>query len=279
MAKSYSMEQPSFTEAIPLAIEDTPKCYLLGLPAELQNEIYELSYTPGSEPVDLDEAREKRPSPALLTTCKEIYSAAKSFYDEAKGSYWSTTEFVLRQYFDEINSEVDLHASELGKIEFLTLVDDVNDLVTFRYDRGIWTGTTRSDEDVTSRVTSTESRNDTMFGACLAGCAQTFKVIEDKLKEMGMKYEFKRLAVSFPDFGLYHLDRALSTKEKEDLLLLIGGKGGNVGVLSTILDKHRHICAKVSEAYDDIEREEQQHKQRMKDYRDFRYLMGQYGRR
>ena len=64
------------------------------LSAELRNTCYELAFTQDNdsdESVDLQDAR--RPSKALLLTCKQVNVEAKGLYEDANRSYWRKTDF------------------------------------------------------------------------------------------------------------------------------------------------------------------------------------------
>lgn len=68
---------------------------LLSLPAELRDEIYELSFTPSlGEEIDLVQTRGQL-STAVLQTCRQIYREAKPFLLEAYTRFWSESSFVV----------------------------------------------------------------------------------------------------------------------------------------------------------------------------------------
>lgn len=75
-----------------------PPCKLLGMPAEIRNDIFELVFTADSsseEEVDLLAAR--APSGNLLRTSSKIYAGAKGFYATGRAAYWSTTSFIIER--------------------------------------------------------------------------------------------------------------------------------------------------------------------------------------
>ena len=71
----------------------TNRCILLALPAELRNQIFELSFT--SNKVTDDFFRANPPSKALLMTCRQIHAECKGMYDIAYRSYWMNTKFSI----------------------------------------------------------------------------------------------------------------------------------------------------------------------------------------
>lgn len=68
-------------------------CYLLKLPAELRNRIYDLAFTDRGQTIELFSAAP--PSRALLRTCRQIYEEAASIYTAAllDPGFWSGKHF------------------------------------------------------------------------------------------------------------------------------------------------------------------------------------------
>lgn len=64
------------------------------LPAELRNNIHELSFTSVKDDEGVDLLESKPPSNALLLTCQQANAEARELYNEAYRKYWSSTKFT-----------------------------------------------------------------------------------------------------------------------------------------------------------------------------------------
>lgn len=73
--------------------DSTTRCILLALPAEMRNQIFELSFTSNQSTDDF--FRANPPSKALLMTCRQIHVECKGMYDIAYRSYWMNTKFSI----------------------------------------------------------------------------------------------------------------------------------------------------------------------------------------
>ncbi|SMY20343.1 unnamed protein product [Zymoseptoria tritici ST99CH_1A5] len=77
-------------------------CPLLGLSAELRNNIWELAYTFSTRSRnETDILKEPYPTPDLLLTCRQIKSEAIGFFEAAESRYWEQDLFVLEREFNE----------------------------------------------------------------------------------------------------------------------------------------------------------------------------------
>ncbi|KAF7198192.1 hypothetical protein HII31_00548 [Pseudocercospora fuligena] len=72
-----------------------------GLPAELRNVIYELTFTADHDTEDqngtaeIELLKSRPPSKDLLLACRKVHAEAKGIYRDAYRSYWQTTNFVI----------------------------------------------------------------------------------------------------------------------------------------------------------------------------------------
>ena len=91
-APSDGNEATYSPESLDSADTDSNSCHLLKLPPELRNRIYELAFIADTcDKIDLLNAN--TPSNALLITCREIYSEARSMYKYAYRSLWTLSAF------------------------------------------------------------------------------------------------------------------------------------------------------------------------------------------
>ncbi|SMQ46657.1 unnamed protein product [Zymoseptoria tritici ST99CH_3D7] len=78
-------------------------CPLLGLSAELRNNVWELAYTFRKESgTETDLLGDQCPTTALLLTCRQIKSEAIGFFEAAESRYWEQDLFVLEHVITTI---------------------------------------------------------------------------------------------------------------------------------------------------------------------------------
>lgn len=72
-------------------------CRLLSLPSELRNRIWEYTFTPDANAQDgrIDLLSVKEANPALLLTCRQIYTEACQIYTGAHETFWTTSSFYI----------------------------------------------------------------------------------------------------------------------------------------------------------------------------------------
>ncbi|KAK5121166.1 hypothetical protein LTR85_005650 [Meristemomyces frigidus] len=79
-------------------VTDDIPCRLLNRPAELRNRIYELAFTTDIDTgVGIALGTAAGPSKALVITCRQIYSEARTLHEQASRQYWKHSTFVLDQ--------------------------------------------------------------------------------------------------------------------------------------------------------------------------------------
>ncbi|KAK5121358.1 hypothetical protein LTR85_005524 [Meristemomyces frigidus] len=84
------------TKGIPKAsAPESEPCRLLELPAEVRNEIYELTFTSDSADREIDFLHATPPSKALLLCSHQTYDESNGFYKQAYRAYWSSTKFAI----------------------------------------------------------------------------------------------------------------------------------------------------------------------------------------
>ncbi|EME78081.1 uncharacterized protein MYCFIDRAFT_200413 [Pseudocercospora fijiensis CIRAD86] len=121
-----------------------PCPFLDKIPAELRNEIYELTFASDhnvEEKVELFEARP--PEKSILSTCRQIYEETRGYYIDAFRSYWQDTEFYVEceeppkprhdRYLDQEEeqekSDDEDYPNAIDKVELVTFcARDVNQI-------------------------------------------------------------------------------------------------------------------------------------------------------
>ncbi|KAK5686881.1 hypothetical protein LTR17_026765 [Elasticomyces elasticus] len=96
------------------------------LPAELRNDIYELALSADSEePIELLLACP--PSNAMVTTCRQAYNEAASFYHAARLRYYSTNQFVIVAVYStvEVRDHISSNNAFLGKENRRSVADQL----------------------------------------------------------------------------------------------------------------------------------------------------------
>ncbi|GIZ42827.1 hypothetical protein CKM354_000608100 [Cercospora kikuchii] len=116
LGEAANIDSPSSGLSTPPALQSD--CLFLNkIPAELRNEIYELTFTSDDDEVEIDLSnfdpprspllstkggvelsKAHPPNDALLCTCRQIQSEATQLYEKASRQYWSETHFVITNY-------------------------------------------------------------------------------------------------------------------------------------------------------------------------------------
>lgn len=99
------------------------------LPAEMRNNIYELVYAiDTSEDNEIDLLTAKRPSNALILTCRQIHNETAKIYKSSYRDFWSKSSFVLHtewqiDYLNPERSENHLQCLRAQDIQHITRLE------------------------------------------------------------------------------------------------------------------------------------------------------------
>lgn len=203
------------------------KCYLLEIPPEIRNNIYDLVFAPDGAGEEIELVGAKTPDKSLVLSCRQIYREVKYVYRAACRSFWRETKFVITlevtDYYDEKMWDENLDAvctqvkgmagQDVGQINHLRVTD--NNSLLILVDK-VWF---EDFGDVEAEIAYVPNR----YRAALEEA--TYRLGDTGISDM-VRIDLQRQTVDVEWMKQIVMGRSITVQEIVAIVMEIGSRGG-----------------------------------------------------